>query len=126
MGKSKATPRPSVREVTVMMTTAATSCQRAIWIRLEMYCNKGRLGDASRPRETAAWGADSLRGTGMVQTIAEAGCGGDYQHGHGCGLAGSVLTKKPGCPISRSFFARCGIPRIQTLNCPSGAKSLWF
>jgi hypothetical protein len=30
----------------------------------------------------------------------------------------TVPTRDPGCPISRSFFARCGIPRLspQTLN----------
>src|ERR1700747_3334324 len=83
MGKSKATPRPSVSEVMVMMITAATNCQREIWIRLAMYCRKGRLEGAARV--LCPWGADSLRGTGMVQTIAEAGCAGDCQHGHGCG-----------------------------------------
>src|ERR1700760_3139758 len=88
MGKSSATPRPSVSEVTVMMITAATSCQREIWIRLLMYCRKGRLGDAAKGLCSSR--ADSLRATGMVQTIAEGAGAEDCQHGHRC----SVLTNK--------------------------------
>src|SRR5580704_16735643 len=106
MGKSKATPRPSVSEVTVMMITAATNCQREIWIRLAMYCWKGRLEDAARvlcPR-----GADSLRGTDMVQTIAEAGCTGDCQHGHGSGLrARWISTREPSPAVERQ--PGCGL-----------------
>ena len=48
------------------------------------------------------WGADSLRGTGMVQTIAEAGWAGDCQHGTRVVVALSLqvalcLTKRPMC-----------------------------
>src|SRR5580704_12662436 len=87
MGKSKATPKPSVSEVTVMMTTAAISCQRAIRNKLEIYCRKLLLEEApeaSAARVLCPWGVavDSVGDSGMVQTIAEARWAGDCQHGH--------------------------------------------
>src|ERR1700722_4893121 len=136
MGKSRAIPSPSVSEVKVMRMTAVMTCQRAICVRLEMNCRA-----AARAR---------LGGTGMEQTIAEAGYvslprteGAPYlalfwrDVGiNGCwresaGSARGLTVREESIPTSRQRMARYGAPsfavvrlNLRALVAP-GARCRW-